>query len=114
MLRKILVLSNCRNLVTPAISRGWGGEGYELVFHDVEGLGQPMPLQNVAGALLDIELDVRQLFHLSEALDAHNVPYVIVTDRVVREAGFFLDGQPANINAIVIAILFQNDDGRRH
>lgn len=114
MLKKVLALSDYRDPVTPAISRGWGEAGFELVAHQIQGFSLPMPLQGVVGALLDIELDVRQLFHLSEALDAHNLPHVFVTDRVVSETGFCLNDQPANINAIVTAIFFQNDDGRRH
>ncbi|MCO5734883.1 hypothetical protein [Rhizobium sp. SSA_523] len=63
---------------------------------------------------MDVELDVRQLFYLSEGLDAHNVPHVFVTDRVASETGFCLNDKRENTSAIVTAIIFQNDDGRRH
>ncbi|KQZ53276.1 hypothetical protein ASD54_25800 [Rhizobium sp. Root149] len=111
---KSIAVFSCPGVLTPQISARWAIEGLTLIeCRDISDVHR-IPREERIGALLDVTLGVDQLFDLSEALERLEVAFVFIAAETEAWPGYRLRGGSARIQEIEEALLFQNDDGRRH
>ena len=72
------------------------------------------PNQKWVGAMLDVTFGVDQLFDLAEELERLGIAFVFIASETEAWPGYRLRGGFYRIREIEEALLFQNDDGRRH
>lgn len=101
-------------VLTPQVIARWLVEGIALMECDtIEDVGQ-IPRDELLGAVMDAELEVDHILQLSEELKRLGIAFVFIAPGNGEWPGFQLRGGSPRIRQIEEALIFQNDDGRRH